>query len=249
MELKVNLNEKQKKLTEGLLGIVGYQSESSIYAYTKRRLLKDIDNIDNSIRNQSAASNLNILSVTDVDLVVDKISAKFCRDKFGFVPKQITSYGKFIKEIAPYQTRSVMIHFNFTQDSDLDKETRRFEVKTGPQKNKKFEETPGGVLWLTFYDNDAKVLSYEFYPQIYTRRRSVIDDQPTEIVRYRSKANRVNFDHNGYHKQRMTIEGIGSFPRDTKEMYLDIINITERQQLLINNFQQTSVGYFNETLV
>ncbi len=249
MELKLNLNIKQKKLTNGLPGGPDCQTESSIYTHTKRRLLKDIDNVDNSIRDQSAAGNLNILSITDVDLNTDKIATKFCRDKFGFVPKQITSYGEFIKGIAPYQTRSVMIHFNFTQDSDLDKETYRFEVKTGPQKNKKFEETPGGVMWLTFYDNDTKVLVYEFYPQVYVRKRSMTDYQLIEIVRYRSKAKRVSSTRDDYYKKEIMLDGIRSHPDNIKDLYLDLGNITERQQLLINNFQQTSVGYFNEALV
>ncbi len=245
----IGLNPKQKKLIDGLPQTTNYTMEATIYSIVKHKMLKDIDNVDGSIRNETCKSNLNLRSVTDIDLNKDKVTAKFCKDLFEFVPKQITSYARFMKEIGPYQTRSIMIHFNFEQDSNIDKDTCLFEVKMGPQKNKEFNETPGGVIWLTFYDNDTKLLIYEFYPSVYSRRRQTDIDQPMEIIRYQSKVNRVTKSDSSILPYHIPLDGLNNCDIKTKNRYLDIENIDEYRYKSINNLQESIVGYFKEDLV
>ncbi len=244
----IGLNPKQKKLIDDLRNTTNYTTEANIYSQVKHKMLKEEDIIDSSIRNEVCQSNLNILSVTDIN-PKDKVTSKFCRDKFSFVPKQITSYAKFIKGIIPYQTRSIMIHFNFTQDSDTDKDIYRFEVKTGPQKNIAIEEASGGVIWLTFYDDDTRLLIYEFHPSVYSRHRQTDTDQPMEIIRYKPKIKRITRVGSRAIQHRIPIDGLTGLSTELKNKHLDIENINGYRYKSINNLQQSMVGYFNEALV
>ncbi len=182
----------------------------------------------------------------EIDLNVNKVTTKFCRGHFHHVPKQITSFAKFIKEVADFQTKSIILPFTLQQDP-LATEVPLVEVKASPH-DKSLIESPGGIMWVTFYDNDTKAIIYEYYPQL-ARRRYNEEGRIVNIIQYKPKVIKLINDGNRVRLESISTSGIGNFQQEAKEHYLELYDIPSYRYKSINNMQANPIGNFDKALV
>ena len=233
------LNEKQQLLANKLAD----WSDHDVHTQFKEALIICPSDISESglIFNSFHLANIQFLTSQEIDLKATKITPTFCRNLFGFVPKQITSFAKFIKEIEDYQTYSVMVPYSISQEDCYD-DTKRIERING----KDTERISGdiGVIWLTFYGNDTKLVAYEFYPKKASPNR----------VKFSPKITSVNFkpvtaDQNRIQIIKIPLNHLGTSRIDDRPIYLFMNDIHERRYKAINNMTANSVNSFNKDLV
>ncbi len=233
-------NEKQKRLFDETVDHPSPRAEFSAYVDLKEQLVaKDIP-IDGNIRNQRFKVNFQLAPLLDVDLKKDKLTPTFFRDYLGFVPKQSTSFARFIKEVKDYQTKSVILHHALAQDSDIGDITPTVSI------NSEFDS--GGIMWLTFYDNDTKLIVYEFSPHVQRRTLDAVG-QLTYFIEYKPSVTRAILINGRIQVSGISITGLGGMGTDGKNYYLHLDDIQARRYQSINNLQSSVIGVFDEELV
>ncbi len=224
------------------------------YNEIKKQILAENEiPLDNTFRNNHFNTNIEIQNIIEIQ-TDDKIGPKFCREHLGFVPSKMTSYAKFIKEIEKYQSRSLMIVYTIDQDPELDSSCTKL-VFSKPGAASEEENVFTGVLWLTFFDDDEKMIMFEDYPSMKDRFRDSTTKQVNYALRHRTRAFRylqkvnVHSPSKSTYLDKVSLDGLGKANDYAKEHYLGLSTIKAKKYEVINNLQSSVISQFNGVLV
>ncbi len=245
MHKPLGLNEKQQNLAQKLTTGYFAREEHPVYHKVKTMLLES-KNIPRNGRiiNERYDTVTQLLQIDEIDLKTAKVTPTFCRDRFGLVPKQMTSYAKFVKEVEDYQTYSVMLSYDITQGTKghinrYSSINHKVDANHTDRINK-----ATGVIWLTFYDNDTKLVMYDFYPK--TIYDNTIQYVPKVSAAYinpsKNNPKRINL-------RTIPMNRLSATYSAERPYFLDLDHIEERRYSVINNLHSNIVSTFNEALV
>ncbi len=251
--MKIILNERQSKLLGHQCGYSLYR-ENLEFRDLKKKLFQKTTLLDGtSVEIARRNSRLEIKSLERVKVGEIKNFNKFCRETFGFIPKQITNYNKFIGEISKYQTESFIIHYGISQSEEQPIKILNFNSHTEAHP---IEKSQGGIIWVTFYDNDKKMTAYEFYPQRINMPKKYAIDKNLDTDRYLSvkfkpKAFSVKLTPNLISPRHIMLTGLGDEDQleRAKSFYLWVDQIEVRKYDAISNLEANVISIFDGNLL
>ncbi len=161
--MDVKFNDKQKKLLYLVRNRSWYKENLEFRDLKKKLFNTEIITTDSSINIDRRSAILNVKNISNVNVGAINTPLKFAREQFGFVPTQISNYIKFIKEIEKYQTDSIIITYDIDQKED--QYNRLIHCPASGAEH--ISKVSKGIIWITFYDNDKKMVVYEFSPHVF----------------------------------------------------------------------------------
>ncbi len=183
----------------------------------------------------------------------DKITNNLIRDKFGFIPKQLTNVGILFKEIKPYVTKSIMVSYRLKQEKVLSVSTPTLNVRIGSKETISLDEATSAVFWFTFYDRDTKLLAYKLYPTI-SSKKIIASDHSQSVYSLKFTAQAAQVEVNEFHPSQASLKEINlnhvrKFKPENFNYALSLHKIPEKHFGVVCNMQTNVISSFDTGLV
>ncbi len=250
--MDVKFNDKQKKLLYLVQGKNWYK-ENLEFRDLKRKLFKsEVITMDTSINIARRSAILKVTDINKIKLKSIKTPLKFAREQFGCVPTQISTYLKFIKKIEKYQTDSIIITYDIDQEED-----QHFRLTHCPTSGAEhISKVSKGIIWITFYDNDEKMVVYEFSPHSFNpssayKVKNNLNYDSDIPLRFATNVYSVKKNNSRTTVREINLEGIN----DEKVIlgqsiyYLYTDSIQAKRYDAISNLNTNCVSIFEEDLI